>query len=452
MQEPSVESVIREAGSAVQALRAQPFPQMTFLQQEFTNWQDEQRHWRDTAAFLDQSHHMVDLIVTGPDALRLFSELGVNSLRDFGPGRAKQYVVTADDGMLIADGILFHLEEGAFDLVGLPTALKWVQYHIETGDYDVEYHWDDNSWLRKGAPRYYRFEVQGPAAVDIVAKALDEPLPELRFFQMTSSRIAGRAVWMLRHGMAGQAGYEIFGPWADGEAVREAIFAAGSPFGLAPVGYRAYTTLTLESAWISLPVPAIYDAPGQTAYREWLPASQLGSLAGSFASPDIRDYYVSPYDIGYGKLVDFEHEFRGRDALRALAEQPSLTKVTLHWNGSDVAEIFRSQCTPDDRPPARLLDLPKSRAARFQYDSVLSFGKRVGFSLDTGFLQPDRAVLSLAMVDSAYAEPGTEVAVRWGEPEGSARPHIPPHRQVDIRATVLPAPYSAYARTAYRRG
>ncbi|HWK19239.1 MAG TPA: aminomethyl transferase family protein [Microbacteriaceae bacterium] len=447
----SVEDAIQAAGGAVAALRREAAPQMTFLPWEFTNWHHEVTLWREAAAFLDQSHHMVDLIVRGPDALRLFSELGVNDLSTLVPGSAKQYVVTAPDGHLIADGILFHLEPGVYDLVGLPTALKWIEFQIETGDYDVEHLWDDNSWLRQGPPQYFRYEVQGPAALEILSAALDGPLPQTRFFGMATATIAGRQVWLLRHGMAGQPGFEIFGRWVDGEAVRDVIFEVGTPLGLDRVGYRAYITNTLESAWISLPVPAIYDSPETKAYRQWLPAGHLGSLAGSFARPDIRDYYVTPYDIGYGKLVSFEHDFVGREALRELASAPARKKVTLHWNGNDVADIYRAQFVEDGTLPPRLVDVPKSRGARFHYDSVLVGGRPVGVSVDTGFIEPDRAVLSLAMIDAEHAEPGTEVTVRWGEPEGSTRPHLPAHSQVDVRATVLPAPYNTIARTDYRQ-
>jgi glycine cleavage system aminomethyltransferase T len=446
----SVESAIQAAGGPVAALRREPAMAMTFLPWEFTNWHHEVRLWREAAAFLDQSHHMVNLIVRGPDALRLFSELGVNDLTNFAPGSAKQYVVVAPDGHLIADGILFHLEPGVYDFVGLPTALKWVEYQITIGSYDVEYLWDDNSWLRDGPPQYFRYEVQGPAALDIVSGVLDGPLPQTRFFGMAQATIGGRPVWLLRHGMSGQPGYEIFGDWADGEAVKDKIFAVGTPLGLDRVGYRAYITNTLESAWISLPVPAIYDGEAMKAYREWLPAAHLGSLAGSYARPSIRDYYVTPYDIGYGKLVSFNHEFVGRDALRELAAGSSKRKVTLHWNGNDVADIYRAQFNADDNLPPRLVDVPKTRGARFHYDAVFSAGRAIGFSVDTGFIEPDRAVLSLAMVDAEFAEPGTEVTVRWGEPEGSTRPHLPPHSQADIRATVLPAPYNSIARTSYR--
>jgi len=450
MVEHSVESVIAAAGSPVAALRREPHPVMTFLPMEFTNWQHEVRLWRETAAFLDQSHHMVDLFLRGPDVLRLLSEHGVNDLSTLVPGSAKQYVVTAPDGNLIADAILFHLEEGEFELVGLPTALKWIEFQIDSGGYDVEYLWDDNSWLRQGPPQFFRYEIQGPAALEIVKGAVDGELPDLKFFKMAKASIAGRPVWLLRHGMAGQPGHEIFGTWSDGEAVRDALFAVGEPLGMSKVGYRAYITNTLESGWLSLPVPAIYEAPEMRAYREWLPKGHLGSIAGSFDSPDIRDYYVTPYDLGYGKLVHFDHEFVGRDALRAKAAEPHRVKVTLHWNGDDVADVFRSQFVDSDELPAKLVDLPKSRAARFQYDTVYAGEKQAGLSLDTGFLQPDRAVLSLALVDPEYAETGTEVTVLWGEPAGSTRPHIPPHRQVEIRATVLPAPYGAYARSGYR--
>ena len=53
------------------------------VRSEFTNWRDEQRAWRETCALFDQSHHMTDLYVEGPDALKLFSDLGVNSFKNF---------------------------------------------------------------------------------------------------------------------------------------------------------------------------------------------------------------------------------------------------------------------------------------------------------------------------------------------------------------------------------
>src|SRR5262245_64989273 len=84
---------------------------------EFSNWRDEQHAWRETAALFDQSHHMTDLYVKGPDALRLLSDLGVNSFETFAVDKAKQFVAVNPDGYVIGDAILFYLGENELSLV-----------------------------------------------------------------------------------------------------------------------------------------------------------------------------------------------------------------------------------------------------------------------------------------------------------------------------------------------
>ena len=108
--------------------------------------------------------------------------------------------------------------------------------------------------------------------------------PDLKFFNMTTIAIAGKHVSALRHGMAGQPGYELFGPWADDEAVRQALIEAGKDFGLALVGGRAYSSNTLESGWIPSPLPAVYTGEALKAYREWLTANSYEARARSAAA------------------------------------------------------------------------------------------------------------------------------------------------------------------------
>ena len=92
----------------------------------------------------------------------------------------------------------------------------------------------------------------------VIEKALGKTPPDLKFFNMATLTIAGKTVRALRHGMAGQPGYELFGPWDDGEAVHDALVEAGKEFGLRLVGGRAYSSNTLESGWIPSPLPAVY--------------------------------------------------------------------------------------------------------------------------------------------------------------------------------------------------
>ena len=81
------------------------------VQLEFSNWRDEQRSWRETCSLFDQSHHMTDMYLKGPDALKLLSELAVNSFKGFEVNKAKQFVACNYDGYVIGDAILFYLDK-----------------------------------------------------------------------------------------------------------------------------------------------------------------------------------------------------------------------------------------------------------------------------------------------------------------------------------------------------
>jgi vanillate/3-O-methylgallate O-demethylase len=448
----SLEAAITRVGSPVELLRQSTARPHAFpVAPEFTNWRTEQQAWRTACVLFDQSHHMTDLFLRGPDALRLLSELGVNSFANFGPGKAKQYVAVNDGGHFIGDAILFHLDDELFDVVGHPTVANWLQYHVETGDYRVTVERDDNSVDRTSGrpPKLYRYELQGPTAGLITAKLTGGPLPDVKFFHMADFRVAGHRVRALRHGMAGQPGFELFGPWAEGEDVLAAILAAGAEFGLMRAGAKAYSTSNLESGWIPTAVPAIFG-PEMRGYREWLDAGALGSLGGSMDSADITDYYVTPYDIGYGRTVKFDHDFLGREALERVAAEEHRAKVTLVWNPDDLALAVRSLC--ERGTPAKYIEMPKARYAFFQVDKVLRGGLTAGMSLDVGYLANEHAFVSLGCVDAAAARPGTEVTVLWGEQPNSAKPAVERHRQVGIRARVAPAPYVQEVRDAYRKG
>src|SRR5215467_3585907 len=64
---------------------------------EFTNWRDEQKAWQKSAVLFNQSYHMADLEVSGPDALKLLTRLGINTFANFPVDRAKQFVPVTPD-------------------------------------------------------------------------------------------------------------------------------------------------------------------------------------------------------------------------------------------------------------------------------------------------------------------------------------------------------------------
>jgi vanillate/3-O-methylgallate O-demethylase len=425
---------------------------------EFSNWRSEQRGWRETAVLYDQSHHMAEIAVTGPDALKLLSSLTINSFAGFAPNKAKQMVPCSYDGHVIGDGILFHLDKDDLLFVGRTPTVNWIQFHAETGGYKVQVVRDDRSPSNPRGKavvrRHYRFQIQGPNAAKVLERVNGGPLPDVKFFNMDTIKIRGRAVRCLRHGMAGAPGLEIWGPYAEGEEIREAIVEAGKDFGLFQVGARAYSSNTLESGWIPSPLPAVYTGDAMRKYREWLPANGYegtASIGGSFVSDDIEDYYLTPFALGYGPFIKWDHDFIGREALERRAKDPQRKKVTFAWNAEDVLKIFASLLEPG-REHYKYLDFPNSNYASATYDSVMMGGKVVGFSMFGGYSYNERTVLSLGVVDP-NVEIGDVLTLLWGEEHGGTRKTtVEPHVQLEIRVKVSPTPFSRDAREAYHAG
>ena len=458
MAQKNLEDVLKAARNPVDLLRNSRIGAYVYpvVPGEFSNWRDEQAAWRKSAVLFDQSHHMVDIYIKGPDAIKLLSDLAINSFANFPVNRAKQFIPCSYSGHVIGDGILFHLEKNNLVFVGRAPSANWIQFHAETGKYRVKIKKDDRS---PGNPKgkavnriSYRFQIQGPNAWKIIEKLNGKKVPDLKFFHMDSIKIGGHRVRTLRHGMAGAPGLEIWGPYKEREKIRETIIKAGEEFGLRQVGSRAYATNTLESGWIPSPLPAVYTDDRMKKYRKWLPADSYeatGGLAGSFVSNNIEDYYVTPYEIGYGPFVKFDHEFIGREALERLSQTPPpRTKVTLVWNADDVTAAIGSLYRPG--PGAKYIEMPKARYATHHEDVVLKDGRQIGISLDCGYLANERVMVSLATLENEYAEPGTQVTVVWGEQPVSAKPAVEEHVQVEIRATVAPAPFDSFARENYR--
>ncbi|MBR0859131.1 vanillate/3-O-methylgallate O-demethylase [Bradyrhizobium liaoningense] len=457
----NLEDILRQAKSPVELLRNSQIGAYVYpvVAPEFSNWRDEQRAWREAAVLFDQSHHMVDLFITGPDAVRLISDTAVNSIKGFKVDKAKQYVAATPSGHLIGDSILFYLADNELVSVGRAPAANWLTYQAERGGYDVQVVRDDRSPSRPmGKPvrrKFWRFQIQGPNAWPLIEKLHGGRLEQLAFFNMNYMTIAGRKVRTLRHGMAGAPGLELWGPYEEGDEIRAAIVESGREFGLVQVGSRTYPSNTLESGWIPSPLPAIYTGNDLKSYREWLrPDSyeSAGSIGGSFASENIEDYYVTPYEIGYGSFVKFDHDFIGRPALEGMTPGDQRHKVTLAWNGEDMTRIFASLFDGSETP-FKFFDLPLANYASSNYDRVIDKkGKTIGLSMFTGYSWNERTALSLAIVDP-QTKIGDEVRVVWGEENyGTRKTTAERHRQIEVRATVSPVPYSKVAREEYEGG
>jgi vanillate/3-O-methylgallate O-demethylase len=443
---PNLESKVRQSGGPLAMLRSAPLGMFQFpnLQLEYTNWRDEQVGWREAATLLDMSFHMADVYFKGPGLKRLLADVTANKITNFGKNKGKQLIAVGPDGHLIGDAILFGLEDDECSVVGLPLTSNWMRYQVEKGGYDVEIVEDPAIGFNPTGRRLtFRYQLQGPAALQIVEKASAGTMPTIKFFQIGEFSIAGIPVRALNHTMSGapgleKTGLEIYGPAQHSERVKEALFAAGAEFGMRQAGSLAIPASAVESGWIPFSVPAIYTSEEMRPYREWLGVDGLeanASLGGSYVTEDIEDYYVTPWDVGYGRILWSDGDFIGADALRRKAKEPHRRKVWLRWNDEDVAKAWAGGLFSDQ--PTKYLATPNPGYALYQYDMVLLHDRPVGVSMWAAYTRNVGSFLSLAVVDEINARDGAEVVVLWGEQNGgSNRPPVERHAQIPIRATL----------------
>jgi len=438
---PTLQDGIDRAGSPLALLwkpGAGPWtPEV--IEDEYAGWRREQQSWHSGATIMDLSHHMSDTVFEGSDVTRLLSEVSANNYEKFAVGQAKQFIPVAADGNIVTDGILLKETEERYVLSGVAAAQNWVRFHAGRSGHDVSSSTDPNSSVRGGGdPKTFRYQIQGPLARDLVERVFGGPLPEVRFFHSSILSLDGRPVRALRHGMAGQDGYEFIGAWNDAAAVKETFLRVGEEFGLVHVGAWAYPTASLESGWIPSPLPAIYTAPELAEYRQFVGLYSYegqNALHGTYVSDRIEDYYASPYELGYGRSISLGHDFTGRDALIAAQQEPLRRKVTLVIDPADLASV-----------------------PTFRDDFVLDYGRHrveagddlAGMTYYAGSVDPVGSVLALALVDERFAVPGTTVTLVWGEHPGVGTPDGEVPEFTRLRATVRPAPYDEYARSRYR--
>lgn len=446
----SLEDKIKQAGgNPARMLREDPTgPYLFPFQEQFSNWRDEQTAWATTAILFDQSFHMNDIYFTGPDVKRLFSESAVNNFDRFGRNRAKQLVAVNPEGDYIGDGIVFGFEDDQYVLVGTPAASDWVAFRAQSGDYDVEVEADPATPFNPNPRKKFRYQLQGPRSLDIIRKAAGDAIDHIKFFQMGEFQIAGVPIRALNHTMIGvpgqeYTGLEMTGPVAASQRVLDALVQAGEEFGMRLGGSLAYSTTAAASGWWATPVPAVYLGDELRPYRRHLSGYGFeahASIGGSLESDDIRDYYLTPWDLGYGRLIHFEHEFVGRDGLLARKDEPHKTKVFLRWNDQDAGDAITSSLfdAPDG---AKFMEMPSAHYVMAHYDQILAGGTPIGVANWPVYITNFGGWVQLGLIDDEYAKDGTEVEVLWGnESAVGFKPRVEAHRTRGIRASVHTAP------------
>ena len=178
-------SVMAEYANPVEMLRHSKIGMYVYpvVAPEFSNWRSEQAAWRQSAVLFDQTHHMDELTVEGPQAEAFLSYTGINSFANFKLNRAKHFVPVTPQGHVIGDMIIFREREDKFILVGRSPTANWLMFQAASGNWQVRLSYNPRSDSRPDGERvlrtHYRFQIQGPDADKIFEKINGGPVADI---------------------------------------------------------------------------------------------------------------------------------------------------------------------------------------------------------------------------------------------------------------------------------
>lgn len=403
---------------------------------EYSGWADESMSWKTDCYVGDWSSCLDDLYLSGPDAERFLQYLCTNTFQNFQVGKAKHYVMCAESGKVMAEGILMKLGEDEY-LLQSNTNYALYKYYTNAEAYpnltvrQPEYFYLEAYGFAIAADRF-KFQVSGPKALALCEKLTGQDLKSVRFMNFVPVQIKGVDCIALRQGMAGEIGFEFQGPIQHRAELFSYIFQEGREFGCRRLGERTAMINHLEANFATYCVH--YVAPIDKDYDEYQKAAgyepYYAAIAGSFDG-EWDELAHSPYEMGWDSCVKFDHDFIGRAALEKENESRKRKIVTLEFNDEDMIRLYAS-LFQKEQEPYELIDLPMRSYCHVQADTIYDKdGKYIGIATTPGYSIYFRKVLALSFVDHEIPV-GTEVDVLWGTPD---KP------QTKVRAIVKPAPY-----------
>jgi len=284
------------------------------------------------------------------------------------------------------------------------------------------------------------FQIDGPKSLEIMEKASQCDLHDLKFAQNKHITIAGIETSIHRLGMSGCLAYEMHGDINDAETVFSAIVEAGEEFGIRKLGFEQYchnhTQGGYPNQWIHFWYPWHSGNKAMSDYIKACPYSYDGfniyPYLGS-ASYDPENSFVTPFDVDWDYLISYDHDFIGKEALLAISKNPPRKVVTLEWNADDVAQVFASQFRGNGvEPTDNIIGDGDCSLDGFVISKVLAEGKMIGVASGRLHDYYHRRMISLGFISREYALEGKELTVVWG---------TKPEAQMEIRATVAQFPY-----------
>jgi len=184
--------------------------------------------------------HMGEFWVKGPNALEFLQQVTSNNVAILPLGKAQYTCFPNEEGGIVDDLLVYHYEDEKYLLVvnaaNIEKDWNWCVSHNQVG-----------AELENSSDRMAQLAIQGPKATEVLQRLTPVNLAEIPYYAFTTGEFAGCPnVIISNTGYTGAGGFELYFYPEDGKKIWDAIFEAGAPEGIKPIGLGARDTLRLE--------------------------------------------------------------------------------------------------------------------------------------------------------------------------------------------------------------
>jgi sarcosine oxidase subunit alpha len=189
--------------------------------------------------------------VVGPDAAEFLDRLYTGSFNRLAPGRCRYGVLLSEAGFVMDDGVVARLAPDRFHVTTTTGGAASVLHHME--DYRQTEFPELRVWLTSITEQWAVIAVQGPLARQVIGPLIagidlaPEAMPHM---SVGEGRICDIPTRLFRVSFSGELGYEINVPADYGDAVWQAVYAAGEPHGITAYGTETMHVLRAEKGYI----------------------------------------------------------------------------------------------------------------------------------------------------------------------------------------------------------
>ncbi len=324
---------------------------------------------RNAAALIDITP-LYKYLVTGHDATKLVNRIITRDINKVAVGQVIYCCWCDEHGKVIDDGTITRLAENTYRWTAADPSLRWFAQNALNMEVQIEDISEKTAALA----------LQGPTSAKLLKAVADADITNLKYFRMTSGKIAGVPVDISRTGYTGDLGYEIWIPWDDAVKVWDALMERGKAFDLHAAGMLALDVARIEAGLLLIEVDYI------SSKKALIPSQKY-----------------SPYELGFAKMVHLEKDnFVGRpvleeDSRNGVARQ--LVGLEVHW--TEVERLYDKFGLAPQAP---------SQASRVHVP-VYSGGKQVGKATSTTWSPLLKKMIALASVDTEHSRPGNQVQI-----------------------------------------